>query len=152
MSELTREEQNIIESCFRNFSDKEGNVNLNALIQAMENFGIERTSPVIFNLIESFAKENAKNKGVTYEDFVAFVNKKLQDKNSKETIDRIYELFIEGSGEDKVNFNVLRKVMDEIGEKLTDDEIKTLFQRVAKNGKDIDYDEFYEILTKKVNI
>lgn len=150
MSELTREEKDIIESCFRNFTDKDGNVKLNDLVGAMESFGIDKANPIIYDLVAQFAQENVKNKSVSYEDFVSFIQKKLADKDSKESIDRIYELFLEGTNSKTIDFNALRKVVDEVGEKLTDDEIRTIFQRAASNGKDFDYDEFYELMTKKV--
>ena len=38
---------------------------------------------------------------------------------------------------------------NEIGEDMDDDQAKRIISKVAKNGKDLDFDEFYTVMTKK---
>ena len=45
----------------------------------------------------------------------------------------------------------MKKISQEIGENMSDEEIKNMLKRVSKNGTEITFEEFYEIMKKKWN-
>ena len=99
-----------------------------------------------------YAKEiyqAAKNGGVNFDDFVGSINNKLGDKESKEGIHRIFELFIDDPNADTITLSSLKKIAQELGENMSAEELKDMLERASANGTELTFDEFYEIMTKK---
>ena len=76
-------------------------------------------------------------------------NEKLGDKKSKEGIRRIFELFIDDPNADTITLSSLKKISKELGENMSDEELKDMLERASKNGVELTFEEFYDIMTKK---
>ena len=76
------------------------------------------------------------------------ISKKLGNRETKEGIDRIFDLF----DDDKsgyISLNNIKRVAKELGETLSTEELKEMIQRAASNGDEISREDFYKIMTKK---
>ena len=73
---------------------------------------------------------------------------KLYNKETKEGINKIFDLFDE-DGSNTINLANLRKVAKELGETMSNDELAEMLERAAQNGKEITREDFYNIMTKK---
>ena len=62
------------------------------------------------------------------------INNKLDDKESKEGIRRIFDLFIGDPNADTITLSSLKKISKELGENMSDDELKIMLERASKNG------------------
>ena len=61
---------------------------------------------------------------------------------------RLFKLFdIDNSG--SINPQNLQKVVKELGDSMTIEEIKELIEHASSNGEQITFDDFYQIMTKK---
>ena len=76
-------------------------------------------------------------------------NEKLGDKKSKEGIRRIFELFIDDPNADTITLSSLKKISKELEENISDEELKDMLERASKNGVELTFEEFYDIMTKK---
>ena len=75
------------------------------------------------------------------------VENELGDKNSKEGIRKIFDLFIDDPNCDVITLNGMKKVAKELGENMSDEEIEDMLIRASKNGKpELTFEEFYEIM------
>ena len=90
-----------------------------------------------------------RNGGITFDDFVDAINDKLGDKESKEGIRRIFDLFIDDPNADTITLSSLKKISKELGENMSDEELKDMLERASKNGVELTFEEFYDIMTKK---
>lgn len=70
------------------------------------------------------------NREVEFEEFLAAIIDKLGDKETKEGINKIFDLFDE-DGSNTVNLANLRKVAKELGETMTNDELAEMLERAA---------------------
>ena len=103
-------------------------------------------------LFEEFdTPENSKNR-LDYDEFVDLLNEKLSDRDSQKAISRIYEIFLGDSPSDTLTFESLKKVSQDIGEEMSDGQIRELLERASQNGKELTFDEFYAVMTKKVTV
>ena len=93
--------------------------------------------------------EAEKNGGINFDDFVDAINDKLGDKESKEGIRRIFDLFIDDPNADTITLSSLKKISKELGENMSDEELKDMLERASKNGVELTFEEFYDIMTKK---
>ena len=90
-----------------------------------------------------------ENGGINFDDFVDAINDKLEDKESKEGIKRIFDLFIDDPNADTITLRSLKKISKELGENMSDEELKDMLEGASKNGVELTFEEFYDIMTKK---
>ena len=93
--------------------------------------------------------EADKKGGISFDDFVDAINDKLSDKKSKEGIRRIFDLFIDDPNADTITLSSLKNISKELGENISDEELKDMLERASKNGNELTFEEFYDIITKK---
>ena len=148
---LSNEEIKELRQAFELFdSSGEGKLNPKELISSMKSLHFDTKNPTIFSLIADLDTiEAKKNGGITFDEYVLSINSKLHDKESKEGIRRIFDLFIDNPNNDTITMSALKKVALELGENMTDDDLKDMLERTYTSGNEITFDEFYDIMTKK---
>ena len=148
---LSTEEVDEIKQAFDLFdTNGTGKIDPKELKAAMQSLGFDSKNPTIFQLIADLdTPEAAKNGGIDFDNFVEAINDKLGDKESKEGIRRIFDLFIDDPNSDTITLNSLKEIARELGENMTAEELKDMLERASSNGTELTFDEFYEIMTKK---
>ncbi len=148
---LSNEEIEEIRQAFELFdSSGEGKLDPKELISSMKALNFDKENPTMFNIIADLDTiEAKKNGGITFDEYVTSINTKLHDKESKEGIRRIFDLFIDNPNNDTITMSALKKVALELGENMTDDDLKDMLERTSTSGNEITFDEFYDIMTKK---
>ena len=150
-SGLSNDEVDEIRQAFDLFdTNGTGKIDPKELKAAMQSLGFDSKNPTIYTLIADLdTPEAAKNGGVNFDDFVGSINNKLGDKESKEGIHRIFELFIDDPNADTITLSSLKKIAQELGENMSAEELKDMLERASKNGVELTFEEFYDIMTKK---
>ena len=138
--EFSKEELQSIEKAFKLFADRNGVVNLNNMVIAMKELKFDESEPVIYDLFAELEQEIKQ--GITYDDFVKILTDKLQDRDSQRSTERVYELFVKDPN-GTLNYEVLKKVANEIGDETPDEDLQRLIKNGASNGSDIPYEEFH---------
>ena len=147
--ELNKEELNSLAKSFKLFADKSGVMNLNNMVIAMKELKFDQSEPVVYDLISELESENRN--GLTYDEFVDKLTEKLRDRESQKATERVYDLFVEDP-KGTVTFEVLKKVHQDIGEDVSEDDLRRLIKSGASNGTDIPYEEFHSIMTKDISL
>ena len=147
---LTRKELGAVKKLFRLYQDRNGTIDPHEIVTSMQTLRLNEKSPVIYELFEEFdTPENSRNR-LDYDDFVGLLNEKLSDKDSKKAIARIYEVFLGDSPSETLSFEAIKKVVEDVGDDMTDTQIRELLERATQNGKDMTFEEFYAVMTKQV--
>jgi Ca2+-binding EF-hand superfamily protein len=148
---LSQDEVDEIRQAFDLFdTNGNGKIDPKELKAAMQSLGFDTKNPTIFQLIaELDTNEAAKKGGIEFDAFVEAINNKLGDKESKEGIRRIFDLFIDDPQSDTITLASLRRIARELGEQMSNDELKDMLERASSNGTELTFDEFYDIMTKK---
>lgn len=104
-------------------------------------------TPVVYNLICEIQRKYEKP--IDFEMFIDSICTCLGNRESKEGIRRIYNLF----DDDKtgyITFKNLKRVCENLGEMITDDELHEIISRVDSTGEGhIIFEDFYAIMMKK---
>ena len=149
-SSLTRKELLSVKKLFRLFQDRDGTIDPHEVLSSMQTLKLNEKNPVIYELFEEFdTPENSRNR-LDYDDFVELLNEKLADKDSDKAIARMYELFLGDSPSETLTFEAIKKVSQDVGEEMSDTQIRELLERAGQNGKELTFDEFHAVMTKKV--
>ena len=148
---LSNEEIEEIRQAFELFdSSGEGKLDPKELISSMKALNYDKENPTMYNLLADLETFNSKkNERITFDEYVTAINAKLRDSESKEGVRRIFDMFIDDPNSDTININSLRKVALELGENMSNDDLKDMLERTSSSGKEITFDEFYEIMTNK---
>ena len=147
---LSRKELGAVKKLFRLYQDRNGTIDPHEIVTSMQTLKLNEKSPVIYELFEEFdTPENSKNR-LDYDEFVELLNEKLSDKDSQKAIARVYEVFLGDSPSETLSFEAIKKVVEDVGDDMTDTQIRELLERATQNGKDMTYEEFYAVMTKKV--
>ena len=148
---MTKEENERLKDAFDLFDAKgTGKISPSELKNAMESLGLKDKNPVIYRVIADLDTKDAANKGgVTYDTFVDAVNFRLCDKDSKDGVRRMYDLFIDDPDTHTITINALSKNSQELGSNLDAKQLNELLMRASNNGSEITFDEFYAMVTKQ---
>ena len=147
---LTRKELGAVKKLFRLYQDRNGTIDPHEIVTSMQTLRLNEKSPVIYELFEEFdTPENSRNR-LDYDEFVDLLNEKLSDKDSQKAIARVYEVFLGDSPSETLSFEAIKKVVEDVGDDMTDNQIRELLERATQNGKDMTYEEFYAVMTKQV--
>ena len=147
--EFNKEELLSLEKTFKLFADRNGVMNLNNMVIAMKELKFDESEPVVYDLIAEIESENQT--GLTYDEFVDRLTEKLQDRESQKCTERVFDLFVEDP-KGTVTYEVLKKVHQEIGEDVPEEELRRLIKSGASNGNDIPYEEFHSIMIKDISL
>ena len=149
---LTRKELGAVKKMFRLFQDRDGTIDPHEVIISMQTLKLNEKSPIIYELFEEFdTPENSKNR-LDYEQFVDLLSQKLSDKESQKAIERFYEAFLANSNKETIDFDVIKQVAQDVGDDITEEQIRKMLERCSQNGKEMTFEEFYDVMTKKVNL
>ena len=143
---LTEEEVEEIREAFSMFdTDGSGKIDPKELKAAMHSLGFEKKSPTVYEMICDLEERGNE---VDFDEFLDAISSKLGNRETREGIDRIFDLF----DDDKtgtINLNNLKRVAKELGETMTVDELREMLSRAASNNDEITREDFYNIMTKR---
>lgn len=143
---LTDEEIEEIREAFSMFdTDGSGKIDPKELKAAMHSLGFEKKSPTVYEMICDLEERGHE---VDFEEFLDAISSKLGNRETREGIDRIFDLF-DDDKTGSINLNNLKRVAKELGETMTVDELREMLSRAASNNEEITREDFYNIMTKR---
>ncbi|CAH0493305.1 unnamed protein product [Peronospora farinosa] len=138
--ELSEEEVVEIREAFGLFdTDGSGRIDVKELHAVMQSLGFNVKNQIIDDVDSGF---------INFEEFRDLISAKMSDKDSREDIQKVFELFdVDETG--KISLHKLKRVAKELGETLTDAELLEMIERAdTDQDGEINADEFYAIMTK----
>ena len=92
--------------------------------------------------------EKDTNQSITLDEFMTIVVPRLKPRNSREEIMKIFKLFDEDNT-GKISFKNLKKVAKELGENISDNELRDLIQEADRDNDGlVTPEEFYRVMSK----
>merc|ERR1719498_628064 len=145
---LSEEEIEEIREAFNLFdADGSGTIDPKELKAAMQSLGFEAKNQTIYQMINDIDKD--KSGEIDFEEFLDMMTAKMSDKDSKEDITKVFNLF-DDDKTGKISIKNLKRVARELGETMSDAELMEMIERAdTDEDGEISVDEFYAIMTKK---
>lgn len=128
-------------------TDGSGTIEPKELKAAMQSLGFETKNHTVYTMISDIDKNG--NGEIDFEEFLDLMTVKLGDSDSREDVQKVFNLF----DDDKTGFisiQNLKRVAKDLGETMSDAELLEMIER-ADSDKDgqIDFEDFYNIMTRK---
>ena len=148
--ELTREQKQDIKDAFDSIdSDGSGYLEVEELKLAMKALGIDNGKDDINRILEDMDRN--KDGQISYDEFLNLLTLEITDKDHAEEIKRLH-FNMADENTLKINFDSLRKLCDDLGEHVTDDEIREMIEEAdTDNDAEVDANDFYNLM-KKINV
>ena len=145
------EENEDLRQAFDLFDLKEnGKINPSEIKETMKQLGFDTKNPTIFKIIEDLDSEESKsNGGISFPEFAEIMKNRLGDRNSKEGVRRIFDLFVDDENAEYIPLESLKKIAKELGERMSEDDLKEMIECATKNEGKLFFDDFYYIISKK---
>ena len=151
MSRSTYDEEiNEIRKGFEMFDvENKGQIDPFELKETMEEMNLKNKNPFIYELITSLClgKDIKSKGGLTSDEYISILQEKISDVESKQGIKTIYEVF--SDSDNKVPMPTFYQVAKEVGDEEGGAEIRNLVELSKTGGKEIDFNEFYDIMKEK---
>ena len=147
---LTEDEVLEIKEAFDLFdTDKSGEIDVNELKQALLNLGIDTKNQTLQNMLADIDKNGDAN--IDFDEFINMMTAKMSDKDTREDLEKVFELFLGDDNSDKIELKHLKRVCKELNENMSDEELNEMIVRADtdRDGK-VSFEEFYAIMTKKI--
>ena len=124
--------------------DKDGSatIKIDDAIQAMKRMKFDETNPVLFGILNELTKEEI----VSWETFSNHVHNRMTDRVETDGLKTIFDLFIDDPKHETITFDTFKRICKEIGEELTEDELKHILSNTVDNGDEMTFGEFCQYL------
>ena len=147
---LTEDEVLEIKEAFDLFdTDHSGTIDTEELKQALSNLGIDAKNQTLQNMMNDIDKNQSGT--IDFDEFIQMMTAKMSDKDTREDLEKVFELFIGDDNTDKIDIRHLKRVCKELNENMSDEELNEMIVRADtdRDGK-VSFEEFYAIMTKKI--
>ncbi|XP_007933797.1 centrin-1 [Orycteropus afer afer] len=148
--ELTEDQKQEVREAFDLFdADGSGTIDVKELKVAMRALGFEPRKEEMKKMISYVDKEGTGK--ISFNDFLAVMTQKMAEKDTKEEIMKAFRLF-DDDETGKISFKNLKRVANELGENLTDEELQEMIDEADRDGDgEVNEEEFLRIM-KKTNL
>ena len=120
--------------------DVDGNEKLN-IKEILENID-EKDDPFLYQIF----KDVSDQEKCSWPKFAHFANIRMTERDTKEGLHTIFDLFIDDPKKNAISFEIFKKICHEFDSGLSEKQLHDIFQNAAKNGKEITFNEFQEIM------
>ncbi len=148
---LDEEAMEEIKEAFNLFdTEGKGNIDVRELKAAFRALGFQVKKAEIRTMFTDMEKD-LSSATVTYDEFVEMVTPRMQNRDSREEIMKVFALF-DDDNTGSISYKNLKRVATELGENLTDEELQEMIDEADRDGDGvINEDEFYRVMRKREN-
>eukprot|EP01038_Epipyxis_sp_PR26KG_P005164 gene5164-7189_t len=148
---LDEEAMEEIKEAFNLFdTEGKGNIDVRELKAAFRALGFQVKKAEIRQMFIDMDKDLA-SATISYDEFVDMVTPRMQNRDSREEIMKVFALF-DDDNTGAISFKNLKRVATELGENLTDEELQEMIDEADRDGDGvINEEEFYRVMRKREN-
>ncbi|NWX03044.1 CETN2 protein, partial [Caloenas nicobarica] len=145
--ELSEEQRQEVREAFElSDTDGTGAIDVKELKVAMRALGFEPKKEEIKKIISDADTEGTGK--ISFNEFLVVMTPKMAEKDSKEEILKAFKLF-DDDETGKISFKNLKRVAKELGENITDEELKDMINEADRDGDgEVNEQEFLRIMKK----
>ena len=117
-------------------------LNMNEIMETLNEMNFNKTDPTLYSII----KDLSDREKCSWPKFAYEVNKRMTDRQSREGLRTIFNLFIDNPDKGTITFDTFKKICYEIECGLSEQELNDIFKIAASNGDEITFKEFEEYM------
>ncbi len=125
--------------------DIQGNqkLQIKQIMKALDDIQFFRTDPTIYSIFKDLSDKET----CSWPKFAYFANARLTDRETKEGLSTIYNLFINDPNKDTLDFDTFKKICSELDCGLSEKQLNEILQASTNNGNEITFKEFEQYMS-----
>jgi len=124
--------------------DRDGSqkIKMKDCIDGLKMINFDKSNPVLFDII----CELEGNEWCSWPKFAVHISNSISDRNSDEGLRTLFDLFIDDPNKETITFDTFKKICIEVGENMSDEEMKNILDATTQSGNDISFDDFCQFM------
>ena len=115
-------------------------------VEAMKSLGYDKKNPELYRIMKEL--DTPENETIDFPLFANHIVNAITDKYSEDGIRTIFNLFVDDPKEDTVSIINLKKIIEELGEKPSQQEIDRLLEIKGSVNAKLTFDEFLDFMRR----
>ena len=117
-------------------------IRIKECIEGMKSVNFDKTNPILFDIICDLEGEE----WCSWPKFAYHVYSSITDRNTDEGLRTLFDLFIDDPKKDTITFDTFKRICNEVGENMSDDEMKNILEITTQSGNDISFEDFCQYM------
>jgi len=117
-------------------------IKIKECIEGMKSVNFDKTNPILFDIICDLEG----TEWCSWPKFAYHVYSCITDRNSDEGLRTLFDLFIDDPEKDTITFDTFKRICNEVGENMSDEEMKNILEITTQSGNDISFEDFCQYM------
>ena len=117
-------------------------IRIKECIEGMKSVNFDKTNPILFDIICDLEGEE----WCSWPKFAYHVYSSITDRNTDQGLRTLFDLFIDDPKKDTITFDTFKRICREVGENMSDDEMKNILEITTQAGNDISFEDFCQYM------
>ena len=118
-------------------------LNMKQIMKTLEEMQFFKTNPTLYSII----KDLSDREKCSWPKFASFVNARMTDRETKDGLNTIFNLFIDDPNKGTITFETFKKICNEIDCGLSEQELYDILKASTANGEELTFKEFQEYMS-----
>ena len=112
-------------------------------MEAMKYMNFDTQNPELYKILDELSLDNEI---VSWDKFSSHVNERLTNYNDENGLRTIFNLCIDNPKDETITFETFKRICNEIGENMSDAQMKHIMKNATQKGDQITFEEFCEYI------
>ena len=117
-------------------------IRIKECIEGMKSVNFDKTNPILFDIICDLEGEE----WCSWPKFAYHVYSSITDRNTDQGLRTLFDLFIDDPKKDTITFDTFKRICNEVGENMSDEEMKNILEITTQSGNDISFEDFCQYM------
>ena len=124
--------------------DEDGNevLKMNEIMKTLNEMQFDKTDPTLYSIFKDLSNRDK----CSWPKFAFHANVRMTDRETKEVLLTIFNLFIDDPKKNTITFETFKKICNEIECGLSDKQLRDILKRATINGNEITFNEFEQYM------
>ena len=130
--------------------DNNGLIEIKQLNELIKTMNLNQKNPFLYNAIKTLISKKSKENDdfISSKEFISFIDEQFTDDDSKEDIEKIFNIFCEGN-KDSFSWMKFALTMKELGDNDSANKLLKLIEQSKLFNKEVNLEEFCDILNEE---
>ena len=117
-------------------------IRIKECLEGLKLVDFDKTNPILYDIIKDLENEEF----CSWPKFAFHVYSCITDRNTDEGLRTLFDLFIDDPEKDTITLDTFRQICKDVGDNVSDEELKNILEITTQSGNDISFDDFCQYM------
>jgi len=124
-------------------ADGKGKLDIKQIMKSLDDMEFYKTDPTLYSIF----KDLSDREKCSWPKFAVYANARMSDRESKEGLSTIFNLFIDNPDKGTISFETFKKICNELDSGLSEQQLIDILRSSTNNGNELTFKEFEALMT-----